>query len=107
MASTARTVVRRRLGALIAGAVMLTALSVATAGASATAPTGVQAARLARPVAGDPGSGPGAGAAPAPAAAAARAPSSPRSSATVDTTRASRRPTRRCSCSLAASMTAG
>src|SRR5687768_6460350 len=42
MASTARTVVRRRLGALIAGAVVLTALSVATAGASATAPTGVQ-----------------------------------------------------------------
>lgn len=61
MASTARTTVRRRLGALIAGAVVLTALSVATAGASAPAPTGVQAARLARLVAGDPGSGPGAG----------------------------------------------
>jgi hypothetical protein len=39
MASTWRTTLRRRLGVLIAGAVTLTALSVATAGA-ATAPTG-------------------------------------------------------------------
>jgi hypothetical protein len=34
MASTARTTIRRRLGVLIAGAVVLAALSVATAGAA-------------------------------------------------------------------------
>jgi uncharacterized membrane protein len=47
MASTARTTIRRRLGVLIAGAVVLTALS-AAAGAAAPAPMGGQAAALAR-----------------------------------------------------------
>jgi hypothetical protein len=40
MPSTARTTVRRRLGVLIAGAVMVTALSAATAEAATPAPTG-------------------------------------------------------------------
>jgi hypothetical protein len=48
MASTARTTLGRRLGVLIAGAMVLTALSVATAGAATPAPTGDQAAGLAR-----------------------------------------------------------
>jgi hypothetical protein len=43
MASTSRTTVGRRLGVLLAGAVVLTALSVATAGAVPSAPTGVRA----------------------------------------------------------------
>jgi hypothetical protein len=47
MASTARTTIRRRLGVLIAGAVVRTALS-AAAGAAAPAPMGGQAAGLAR-----------------------------------------------------------
>jgi probable HAF family extracellular repeat protein len=48
MASTSRTTVGRRLGVLIAGAVVLTAVSVATAGAATPAPMGVQAAGLSR-----------------------------------------------------------
>jgi probable HAF family extracellular repeat protein len=58
MASTPRTTVSRRLGVLIAGAVVVTALSVASAGASAPAPMGGPAAGLARLGAGDPASGP-------------------------------------------------
>jgi hypothetical protein len=54
MASTVSATVRRRFGVLIAAAVVLTAVSVATAGASA--PMGGQAAGLARLGAG-PGSG--------------------------------------------------
>jgi hypothetical protein len=56
VASTTRTILGRRLGVLIAGAVVLTAVSVATAGAAAPAPMGDQAAGLARQGAG-PGSG--------------------------------------------------
>jgi hypothetical protein len=56
MASSLRTTLRRRLGVLIAGAVVLTAVSVATAGASAPAPMGDQAAGLAR-LGADPSSG--------------------------------------------------
>jgi hypothetical protein len=48
IASTARPSIGRRLGVLIAGAILLTAVSVATAGAAAPAPTGDQAAGLAR-----------------------------------------------------------
>jgi hypothetical protein len=64
MASTARATVRRRLGGLIAGAVVVTAVSVATAGASAR----MGAKRLGWP-----------GWAPAPARAAAPAPQPPES----------------------------
>jgi uncharacterized membrane protein len=56
MASTSRTTVGRRLGVLIAGAAVLTALSVATAGAAPSAPMGVRAAGLARLGAGPMGS---------------------------------------------------
>jgi hypothetical protein len=56
MASTTRTTVGRRFGVLIVGAVVLTAVSVATAGAAAPAPMGDQAAGLAR-LGADPGSG--------------------------------------------------
>jgi probable HAF family extracellular repeat protein len=62
MTSTARAItVRRRLGVLIAGAVVLTALSVATAGASAPAPMRIQAARLSGRGVDDSGSGLGTG----------------------------------------------
>ena len=56
MASTARTTLRRRFGVLIVGAVVLTAVSVATAGASPPAPMGDHAPAMARPGAShDPG----------------------------------------------------
>jgi probable HAF family extracellular repeat protein len=56
MASTSRTIVGRRLGVLIAGAVVLTVLLVAAAGAAPSAPMGVRAAGLAQLGAGPMGS---------------------------------------------------